>query len=41
MITVDLHERFFTEMVAELDEPILPFGLTDVHRDDAHVTDAQ
>ncbi|OCQ51248.1 Tyrocidine synthase 3 [Photorhabdus australis subsp. thailandensis] len=27
------HTRFFTEMLAEVDEPTLPFGLTEVHRD--------
>ncbi|MEJ2767903.1 non-ribosomal peptide synthase/polyketide synthase [Mycetohabitans sp. B46] len=34
------HARFFTEMLADVDEPTLPFGLTDVHRDGTHVTES-
>ncbi|WP_338114322.1 amino acid adenylation domain-containing protein, partial [Xenorhabdus indica] len=31
--------RFFTEMLAEVEEPTLPFGLTEVHRDGSQVTE--
>jgi amino acid adenylation domain-containing protein len=29
----EAHEAFFRKMLAEIDEPTLPFGLTNVHRD--------
>src|SRR6185503_8733563 len=29
----EAHRRFFTEMLADIDAPTLPFGLGDVHRD--------
>ncbi len=32
------HTRFFTNMLADVDEPTLPFGLAEVHRDGSHVT---
>ncbi|WP_445497013.1 amino acid adenylation domain-containing protein [Photorhabdus sp. SF281] len=32
------HTRFFTDMLADVDEPTLPFGLTEVHRDGSQVT---
>ncbi|MBS9439721.1 amino acid adenylation domain-containing protein [Photorhabdus noenieputensis] len=32
--------RFFTDMLAEVDEPTLPFGLTEVHRDGSQVAQA-
>nr|WP_282183129.1 non-ribosomal peptide synthetase [Photorhabdus hindustanensis] len=32
------HTRFFTDMLAEVDEPTLPFGLAEVHRDGLQVT---
>ncbi|MCG1019617.1 MULTISPECIES: non-ribosomal peptide synthetase [Burkholderiaceae] len=34
------HERFFTEMLADIDEPTLPFGLAQVHHDATHVREA-
>ncbi len=34
------HERFFKEMLAEVDEPTLPFGLAEVHRDGTQVTES-
>ncbi|TDB42120.1 amino acid adenylation domain-containing protein, partial [Photorhabdus luminescens] len=34
------HARFFTDMLAEVDEPTLPFGLTEVHRDGSQVTES-
>nr|WP_281422355.1 non-ribosomal peptide synthetase [Photorhabdus caribbeanensis] len=33
------HIRFFTDMLAEVDQPTLPFGLTEVHRDGSQVTE--
>ncbi|MCG1048271.1 amino acid adenylation domain-containing protein, partial [Mycetohabitans sp. B6] len=40
-VSQEAHERFFTDMLADVDEPTLPFGLTGVHRDGAEVTEAQ
>ncbi|WP_445374214.1 amino acid adenylation domain-containing protein [Photorhabdus tasmaniensis] len=34
------HTRFFTDMLAEVDEPTLPFGLTEVHHDGSQVTES-
>ncbi|PQQ36287.1 non-ribosomal peptide synthetase, partial [Photorhabdus luminescens] len=34
------HTRFFTDMLVEVDEPTLPFGLTEVHRDGSQVTES-
>ncbi|MBD2819370.1 amino acid adenylation domain-containing protein [Xenorhabdus sp. 42] len=34
------HTRFFTEMLAEVDEPTLPFGLSEVHHDGSQVTES-
>ncbi|KOY60399.1 gramicidin biosynthesis protein, partial [Photorhabdus heterorhabditis] len=34
------HTRFFTEMLAEVDEPTLPFGLTEVHRDGSQMRES-
>ncbi|KAG0161906.1 hypothetical protein DFQ30_004959, partial [Apophysomyces sp. BC1015] len=34
------HERFFTEQLADIEEPTLPFGLSEVHRDGAQVSEA-
>ncbi|WP_319930494.1 non-ribosomal peptide synthase/polyketide synthase [Xenorhabdus santafensis] len=33
------HTRFFTEMLADVEEPTLPFGLTEVYRDGSQVTE--
>lgn len=35
------HERFFTEMLADLEEPTLPFGLADVHHDGTRITEVR
>ncbi|WP_266156572.1 non-ribosomal peptide synthetase [Dyella silvatica] len=35
------HERFFRGQLADIDEPTLPFGLSDVHRDGSGVIEAQ
>ncbi|ETS29277.1 amino acid adenylation enzyme/thioester reductase family protein [Photorhabdus khanii NC19] len=34
------HTRFFTDMLATVDEPTLPFGLTEVHHDGSQVTES-
>ncbi len=34
------HTRFFTDMLVEVDEPTLPFGFTEVHRDGSQVTES-
>ncbi|MBS9426318.1 non-ribosomal peptide synthetase, partial [Photorhabdus caribbeanensis] len=34
------HTRFFTDMLAEVDEPTLPFGLTEVHRDGSQMAES-
>ncbi|KAG0195808.1 hypothetical protein BGX28_000579, partial [Mortierella sp. GBA30] len=35
------HERFFKEMLADIDTPSLPFGITDVHGDGIQITEAR
>ncbi|KAF9991343.1 hypothetical protein BGZ79_004648, partial [Entomortierella chlamydospora] len=39
-ISQEAHERFFTEMLTEIDTPALPFGLADVHGDGTKVTES-
>ncbi|KAG0016980.1 hypothetical protein BGZ80_008719 [Entomortierella chlamydospora] len=39
-VSQEAHKRFFTEMLAEIDTPALPFGLVDVHGDGAEVTES-
>ncbi|QXF34496.1 non-ribosomal peptide synthetase [Photorhabdus luminescens] len=39
-ISQEAHTRFFTDMLAEVDEPTLPFGLAEVHRDGSQVTES-
>ncbi|MCT8343371.1 amino acid adenylation domain-containing protein [Photorhabdus kleinii] len=34
------HTRFFTDMLAAVDEPTLPFGLAEVHRDGSRMTES-
>ncbi|TDB45252.1 non-ribosomal peptide synthetase, partial [Photorhabdus khanii] len=38
-VSQEEHTRFFTDMLATVDEPTLPFGLTEVHRDGSQVTE--
>ncbi|CAO3567132.1 unnamed protein product [Mortierella alpina] len=40
-ISQEEHERFFTEMLADIGTPALPFGITDVYGDGAHVTQSK
>ena len=35
------HEAFFRDMLADVSEPTLPFGLTDVHHDGSAVAEAR
>ena len=35
------HERFFRSQLADIDEPTLPFGLSDVHRDGGQIIEVQ
>ncbi|BET95408.1 amino acid adenylation domain-containing protein [Xenorhabdus taiwanensis] len=39
-VSQEQHIRFFTDMLAEVDEPTLPFGLTEVHHDGSQVTES-
>ncbi|WP_219847638.1 non-ribosomal peptide synthase/polyketide synthase [Photorhabdus hindustanensis] len=39
-VSQEEHTRFFTDMLAAVDEPTLPFGLTEVHRDGSQVTES-
>ncbi|KAF9342714.1 hypothetical protein BGX26_006993, partial [Mortierella sp. AD094] len=36
----ELHNRFFSEMLAEIDTPTLPYGLSDVHHDGLDVLES-
>ncbi|KAF9342601.1 hypothetical protein BGX26_007207, partial [Mortierella sp. AD094] len=36
----EFHEKFFTEMLAEIDTPALPYGLSNVHDDSLDVTES-
>ncbi|KAF9991368.1 hypothetical protein BGZ80_009184, partial [Entomortierella chlamydospora] len=35
-----MHEKFFSNMLSEIDTPALPYGLTDVHRDGVDITES-
>ncbi|KAF9991815.1 hypothetical protein BGZ79_003946, partial [Entomortierella chlamydospora] len=37
---IESHEKFFTKMLAEIDTPALPYGVSDVHGDGIDVTEA-
>ncbi|MBS9440063.1 non-ribosomal peptide synthetase, partial [Photorhabdus noenieputensis] len=39
-VSQEEHTRFFTDMLVEVDEPTLPFGLTEVYRDGSQVTES-
>ncbi|MBD2814424.1 amino acid adenylation domain-containing protein [Xenorhabdus sp. Flor] len=39
-VSQEQHVRFFTDMLAEVDEPTLPFGLTEVHHDGSQITES-
>ncbi|KAF9943848.1 hypothetical protein BGZ70_005365, partial [Mortierella alpina] len=38
-LTVQEHEEFFSKMLSDIDTPALPYGLSDVHREGAGVTE--
>ncbi|KAG0195674.1 hypothetical protein BGX28_000900, partial [Mortierella sp. GBA30] len=38
-VSVESHERFFKEMLGDIDSPSLPFGIVDVHGDGAEATE--
>ena len=40
-VPAEEHERFFRTLLADVDEPTAPFGLTDVHRDGDQVVEAR
>ncbi|KAG0001297.1 hypothetical protein BGZ79_004854, partial [Entomortierella chlamydospora] len=37
----EFHEKFFTEMLADIDTPALPYGLSDVHDDGVDVAESK
>ncbi|KAF9338819.1 hypothetical protein BGX26_009566, partial [Mortierella sp. AD094] len=37
---LEVHEQFFTKMLAEIDTPALPYGLSSVHHDGVGVTES-
>ncbi|KAF9944683.1 hypothetical protein BGZ70_004435, partial [Mortierella alpina] len=37
--TIQEHEQFFSKMLADIDTPALPYGLSDVHREGSDVTE--
>ncbi|CAQ85107.1 MULTISPECIES: non-ribosomal peptide synthase/polyketide synthase [Photorhabdus] len=39
-VSQEKHTHFFTDMLAEVNEPTLPFGLTEVHHDGSQVTES-
>ncbi|WP_245219089.1 non-ribosomal peptide synthetase [Photorhabdus khanii] len=39
-VSQEEHTRFFTDMLAAVDEPTLPFGLTEVHSDGSQVMES-
>ncbi|MBX3301082.1 MAG: amino acid adenylation domain-containing protein [Nitrospira sp.] len=40
-LSPEAHEAFFTQMLAEVDEPTLPFGLQDVHHNGSAIDEAR
>src|SRR5206468_10999970 len=40
-LSAEEHERFFTGMLADIDEPTAPFGLIDVHGDGSGIGEAR
>ncbi len=39
-VSAEEHERFFREMLGEVSEPTLPFGLSDVHQDGGDIDES-
>ncbi|KAG0211473.1 hypothetical protein BGX28_007834 [Mortierella sp. GBA30] len=40
-VTQEAHERFFKEMLEEIDTPSIPFGITVVHDDGSHAAESR
>ncbi|WP_188555321.1 non-ribosomal peptide synthetase, partial [Edaphobacter dinghuensis] len=40
-VSVEEHERFFRDMLGDLTEPTLPFGISNVHQDGSNITEAR
>ncbi|KAG0199416.1 hypothetical protein BGX28_007333 [Mortierella sp. GBA30] len=40
-VSQEEHERFFKEMLGNIDNPSLPFGITDVHGDGSRITESR
>ncbi|KAF9344652.1 hypothetical protein BGX26_004066 [Mortierella sp. AD094] len=38
--STEVHEQFFTKMLADIDTPALPYGLSDVHHDGTDITES-
>ncbi|KAF9345146.1 hypothetical protein BGX26_003467, partial [Mortierella sp. AD094] len=38
--SIEVHEQFFSKMLAEIDTPSHPYGLADIHDDDVNFTEA-
>ncbi|KAF8947716.1 hypothetical protein BGZ46_005491, partial [Entomortierella lignicola] len=36
----DIHEKYFKEMLADIDSPALPYGIPDVHLDDCNIAES-
>ncbi|KAF8950000.1 hypothetical protein BGZ46_004810, partial [Entomortierella lignicola] len=37
---IDMHEKYFTEILADIDSPSLPYGVSDVYRDGCDISES-